>query len=334
MERWPPDYYEAILIHRGPLTNHEVKLLEKFEQTSYSSKSVSNLWIRKLDLESYNIKEVKELLKQKIPTNLPALAVWYPKERGFAPPLWVGKFNSSSILSLIESPIRRDISQRLIGGDAGVWLFVESGNSDKDNKAFRLLKGELDRAISELKKMTLTPMDMYWGDDLSFESSILRISRYDAKESFLLKMLLNSEMDLNNYSDEPIIFPMFGRGRILYSLVGEGINQYYIQETIAFLTGPCGCQFKALNPGVDLLITANWDSASTGSYGWDTIIPEVTGVLPESSLAMNKFDTSRILPQRQNHNNWGIMKTTAAMMGLILFVAIFGSVILIHLARR
>jgi len=72
-------------------------------------------------------------------------------------------------------------------------------------------------------------------------------------------MLLNSEADLNDFDADPMVFPIFGRGIILYGIVGKGINEWNIREAAEFITGECSCQAKLLNPGVDMLISTNWD---------------------------------------------------------------------------
>ena len=55
-----------------------------------------------------------------------------------------------------------------------------------------------------------------------------------------------------------MVFPIFGRCRALLPLVGPGISAENIRSSAAFLAGACSCQVKELNPGFDLLITANW----------------------------------------------------------------------------
>ena len=72
-------------------------------------------------------------------------------------------------------------------------------------------------------------------------------------------MLVRCEPDLADRSD-PIVFPVFGRGRALLPLIGAGITEKNIQDAAAFLVGPCSCQVKELNPGFDLLLSADWDS--------------------------------------------------------------------------
>jgi hypothetical protein len=59
-----------------------------------------------------------------------------------------------------------------------------------------------------------------------------------------------------------MVFPLFGRGRAMPALVGAGITPENIKDAAAFLAGPCSCEVKRDNPGVDLLLTADWERAA------------------------------------------------------------------------
>jgi len=93
---------------------------------------------------------------------------------------------------------------------------------------------------------------------ISFE--VYSISRNDPREECMVRMLMATEDDLEKFEPEPIVFPVYGRGIALWAIVGNGINQWNISEAAEFLTGPCSCQAKLLNPGVDLLMAMDWDS--------------------------------------------------------------------------
>jgi hypothetical protein len=77
-------------------------------------------------------------------------------------------------------------------------------------------------------------------------------------------MLLSTEPDLAAVR-EPIVFPIFGRGRALYALVGKGIRAETIEQAATFLIGKCSCQVKEQNPGTDLLLTADWKALAKAS---------------------------------------------------------------------
>jgi len=70
-------------------------------------------------------------------------------------------------------------------------------------------------------------------------------------------MLLGSESDLAE-KKEPMAFPVFGRGRVLYALVGAGVNADNVRRVGTFIGGECSCTVKHGNPGTDLLLVADW----------------------------------------------------------------------------
>lgn len=358
MERWPPDYYEAVLIHRGQVSENQKGLLDQLRQAAdWKGQAPLNLRLSEFDIAALTDDKVKSLLRGELPETLPALAFWYPGRRGWTPPVWMGELTSSTVAALVQSPVRRQLAQHLIEGQSAVWVFVESGDADKDKAARQLLGRELEAATQELKEMAPPPIDEFAGPELSYEFSILVLSRADPKEQMLLVMLLNSEPDLHEYADEPMAFPVFGRGRVLCALVGAGIRADNIREIAAFLTGPCGCQIKAMNPGIDLLMAANWDAAVMEFYETDYLLPELTGVMPEAPAitedtnavtpadtkavtaadtnAVTTADTNPVIPadtnpvkpgaQEQKLRGLGVMATTTVMLVVIGLVVALGT---------
>jgi hypothetical protein len=291
MERWPADYYDGVLIHKGPLADDDpASVLLQSDQAEFL-----NLRLSKVDLASSASEQadlgpaerLKSQLGIEVPEKLPALALWYPWNKGRAAPFWSDQFTPSTIKALIQSPKRQELAQRLTAGQTAVWIFIESGNAAKDKAARQLLEQELATATKELDEMAPELAEELEMPGLSYEFSVLPVSRSDSKEKMFLEMLLKSEPDLDEYSEEPIVFPTFGRGRALFALVGEGINTDNLREAIAFITGPCGCEVKMLNPGVDLLMAENWDASVMQFYQefYETAeeepLPELTSVFPE-----------------------------------------------------
>lgn len=93
--------------------------------------------------------------------------------------------------------------------------------------------------------------------------SILRLSRKDPAERAFIRLLnsVDKDLDQSEAVKQPMIFPLFGRGRALGALVGEGIESENIMRACALLVGPCACEIKHQNPGVDMLFTADWPAA-------------------------------------------------------------------------
>jgi hypothetical protein len=93
---------------------------------------------------------------------------------------------------------------------------------------------------------------------LRIDFPVVEVPRTPAEDT-LVRLLLGSEDGLADVKG-PIAFPVFGRGRALCSLHGKDLTSpAELKRSLEFLCKACSCQVKELNPGVDLLMTANWD---------------------------------------------------------------------------
>jgi hypothetical protein len=71
-------------------------------------------------------------------------------------------------------------------------------------------------------------------------------------------MLLGSEPGLSEVQG-PIVFAIYGRGRLLCALHGKDLTPERLGAVARFLCGACSCRVKELNPGIDLLLAADWE---------------------------------------------------------------------------
>jgi hypothetical protein len=258
LERWRSDAYRVTVIHRGPLTADERSMLEKLEQRQEDRSA--NLRIRVLDADRLEESADRELLDSLGDAALPVFVAQYPESLQIPLPIWGARFTPSMVDRLLESTLRRQLLDRLLAGDTAVWLVLESGDATKDDAAVALLDRELNKLTTELKLPELTDLPddtLFAKTPLQLAFSSLRVPRSEA-EGPLVQMLLRSEADLVE-RDDPMIFPVFGRGRALLPLVGAGITAENIANSAKFLVGACSCEVKELNPGFDLLIAAPWE---------------------------------------------------------------------------
>ncbi len=81
---------------------------------------------------------------------------------------------------------------------------------------------------------------------------------------------------------------IYGRGRALFSSLGKGIQRDNLIQDVEFITGACSCTVKEQNPGVDLLMSYNWNAVaealsrqfgteegSSYRFGGDALFPEL-----------------------------------------------------------
>jgi len=325
LERWPADIYEIIVFHRGPFSaedKHHIELLEEF-----SSKNIqkANYSIQTFDLAEQTSGQLFDLWKTLDKQTLPHIVVCYPRFSNVPRAIWSEPLTDKSVRKVIDSPARQEIARRVLEGETAVWVFLESGEQKSDAAAARLLQSQLIKLVSRLnprQKVPNTVGELMQDDgnrpELPIAFSMIRISRADPAEVLLIAILMNSEADLHEYRSYPMAFPIFGRGRVLYALVGGGINERNIQEACDFLTGPCSCEIKALNQGTDLLINADWATLLSGTFAQNGGLPQLSGL----SNFIPEKDTHQVLSSTTKRDSTGTSPNLSEQDGVELLSAI------------
>jgi hypothetical protein len=162
-------------------------------------------------------------------------------------------------------------------------VLLESGVSSADESAAKTLQTRLKHLENTLALPKVDQEDLDKGlmsvpeSQLKVAFSMIRVSRKDPAEQVLVRMLSGSEDDLQE-EKEPMAFPVFGRGRALFALVGKGIGEEMIDEACTFLIGPCSCVVKEENPGLDLLFAEDWDGQIEVHQVQPHPTPDLTGL--------------------------------------------------------
>ncbi len=272
LERWPPDKYEIVVMHDQPLSEDARDRLTRLRELGHTSPVAGNFSVRTVQIEPGNKDAPASdskwlaLWRQESSAGQPMMAVLYPQNAQSVPNriAHTGPFTDEAVQRLGQSPLRTTIIERLLDGESAVWIFVPSGNSEADAAAFQRLQehvqsNENDLELPEQEEVgteeeLLAEVDI----ELRLDFSIVTLRRDDPAEQMLLQLLMASEPDLQAL-DQPMAFPVLGRGRVLYGLVGDGIAAETIGIASRFIIGPCSCQVKEQNPGFDLLLSVDWD---------------------------------------------------------------------------
>jgi hypothetical protein len=259
LQRWPADPYQVVVLYRDSLSAADNALLLALDTTVNSYQPPANLFIKPVNISEPLPRELSGVAGIVTTGSMPRVVLRYPKMIQKGKAVWSGLLTSNLVQSLVRSPARTRIAEGLLQGCSGVWACIESGDKQKDTAA-----------LSKLRSAQL---------------SVVSIARTDPLEAITIAMLMHSEPDLFDYCEEPIVFPIYGRGRALYSLVGRGIHLDNITDARSFLEGPCACEIKMQNPGTDLLMGANWNEAYTlFPEIEDEPVPPLSGVFAESEL--------------------------------------------------
>jgi len=250
LERWRTSPYEIVVFHRGPLEGAARATVDEFRKQS------ANVDVDHVDLATPLKGRIKTAWEaQKDPAE-PWMVALFPGTDFVA---WAGPASAEAARLLVDSPARRELARRILSGDTAVWLLLESGEKGKDEAALALLEPELRKLEKSLKLPAHAADDPPIMSDIPVKLafSTLRVSRADAAEKAFVEMLVRSDTDLKG----PVVFPIFGRGRALWAITGAGLTADTIGEAAAFLAGPCACEAKELNPGLDLLVAQEWEQA-------------------------------------------------------------------------
>lgn len=264
IEHWRPDAYQVFVYHDEDLTSEQQATAQALTGRDAEAAGV-NAEVRFIDLREENDPVDVRRYEAAGKGSLPQMVVNLP--RGIAGgdvAVASGPWETEEVARLVRSPARTEVGERLVQGEV-VWVFIDGEDAEASDKAFKNLETSLAGLEETLELPAIDQDDLdelsVDAEDLAIRFSTVRISREDPAEKWFIEMLLSIEPDLRDedFAGQPMVVPVFGRGRALYALVGAGINNDMLKEAAEFLTGACQCTVKAENPGVDLLMPVRWD---------------------------------------------------------------------------
>lgn len=270
MERWELTHYDVVVFHRGPLPDGLRKQLDRLD----AGTTRANLKIETIEIDGKMSPKRAAMWKKQGDPQLPWMVIRNPDTEDQVPAFYAGAPDIEKIRPWLDSPSRRAIIDRLVKGDSAVFVLLECGDTAKDNKAAEILDTELQKLGKAIKLPELSTEGPQLKTDIPLKVafSTIRVKRDDVKEEGMIRVLLATEEGLDQVKG-PIAFPVFGRGRALCSLYEKDLNKTQLANVTKFLCGECSCQVKELNPGVDLLLTADWP-ALLEAAGPSRVIPK------------------------------------------------------------
>ncbi len=311
MQSWPPDAYEMVVVHSGGVEAE--RLLEGLN--SYVDKG-ANLVVRQCaPAETAN----RFGVALNVGASLPWLLVRYPVRQDRRVMLWSGAGGEVPLATWFDSPRRREIARLLLEGSAGAWVVLDGVSRVRSDAAYEVLTSELARLERTMR------IEDEAGHPQQVAFGVVRMARGEREERMLERMLLGSEPDLGDLADEPMVFPIYGRGVILYALVGKGINEATIREAADFLTGECSCEVKSLNPGLELLMDTDWGEVVAVATGFDSFsgrAEQAATMIEEVEGAADNL-TEAVLPdmRKSGISASRLIRFSVIILAFVLFVA-------------
>ena len=272
LERWPADHFELLVTSRGPLKGELQEKLVELQKTLTADSNAINLRLQHVDLDTLTETQRISLPALDHAGEEPTLVLMPPESWKTGEPVWVGEATVGNVDRMLDSPLRQRCGEHLVKGVSAVWVLVECGDPEKDRKAREVLEAGVRQAsaVLELPEGIIRREDLnkdYTNIDpdnilrsgvplsISFVTEV--ISRDDPAEVLFLPMLLEPEALA---LDEPLIAPVFGRGRTFGGMAASQATVERIVGASEYLCGACSCQVKEGNPGYDLLFRRNWDA--------------------------------------------------------------------------
>ncbi len=222
--------------------------------------------------------------------------------------------------ALVNSPVRQEMTRRLVSGESGVFLIVGDPSSEEFGEVKRRLETLLIKLAKALELPEIDPNDpsnyMSAGPPLKIAFSALSVDRNNPAERFLVPQL---EFGLAEGVNPPtFVVPVYGRGRALGVIPPDDSFEGVIERVALFLTGPCSCQVKALNPGWDLIISIDWDDAVNNP-------PERTSILVEDKKSLTNEAPPALHSERSTYDLNNEKPTGQAENLPLIITAVFAS---------
>lgn len=262
LERWQPDAYQLLVVHREPLAEGDLTRIEELRTQSQSQNGDLNLDVRTVDLKQELDPDLAAM--ESVLNSLggdgssPRAILRSAPVQGDRLTLWQGELDEFNPAHWFESPIRTKVLERLLAGDSGVWIVFPGTDSVKTDELVNLLETELERLGDELpfpSGIGEPGSELFSEVPLTIRFSVLRAEpEAEGALRSLLKTVTNADLD----AGQPIVVPVYGRARALEAFEAEQVTPQVIEEISMFFTGACSCQVKQSNPGFDLPLSAAW----------------------------------------------------------------------------
>ncbi len=270
LERWRSDTCELLVFHDGSLDEKTSSQIDSLRKQSTGAGGQTNVNVQLVDVKRSTDATSTTLwteLQKSRGAALPYAAVRAPHSRG---PItaWHGKLDGIAE-QVFDSPLRKRLSERLLNGDSIVWLILKSPDNARNERIGKLVREQSAALANKLalpEGIGLPGSELHSEVPLFLKFTSLEIERDDAQEQFLVGLF--SGLQSQAYAEgQPLVIPVFGRGRALEVIPADQVDEKLFEELTLFLCGACSCQVKESNPGFDLLISTDWNRELFGENG-------------------------------------------------------------------
>ncbi len=286
LERWKSDSYEIVVLY-DELSSDQEQFVAGLEAASTENSGLANAIVvrseKDADQNETNI-GLWKMISQSPEIKLPYLVVRGRAGQGREVQPWKGSFDEAKQVGLLDSPIRKELVRRLQNGHSIVWLMLRSSDPTRSAETRDLLKSQCQALESKIKLpdgIGLPGSELHSEIPLLIKFSFLEIDPDDRREELLVKFLMGIHPEAMK-KGEPLIAPVFGRGRALEVIPASEMSPNLMEDLTLFLGGACSCQVKEKNPGFDLILSTDWNRELFGENG---LLPPPAKTVADSDRA-------------------------------------------------
>ena len=276
LERWQPDYCDIVVFHQKPLAPEDAAAVTRLGLLSKSKGGVANfrLVLHAIDLDAKSDLDLLwQTMSAKTELSTPYVVVRSRIAKGKLVNSGRGSLSDFRPEQVLNSPARTELGRRLLTGSSTVWLVLKSSDEQRNVKLRSLLESKLKQLSNDIplpEGIGLPGSELLSEVPLLMKFSILEIDPADAKESHLVSLLSGLAPDVVK-ANQPLVVPVFGRGRALEVIPGDQVKESLVEDLTVFLSGACSCQVKEMNPGFDLLMSTDWKTELFGEDGMEPV---------------------------------------------------------------
>jgi hypothetical protein len=243
---WPRQDYSVYYVHAGAEAPADAEANGLLRRVAEGQEGHANLRFCALNATlapASLTPEARYVLTATRALDRPRHLVVSPKGRA----IFSGRLTAQDVCDLLASPATDTLADMLTRGARGVLIVMTDGDDAGSQAALQVAQSVVNAAADGQPGVGLLP-----------------VARQDPRESWLVRELLAVEPGLGDMRG-PMVFGAYGRCHVTEAYLGKGINAANLTDLVRFMQGPCTCDIRAANLGVDLISNWEWEAHVPGA---------------------------------------------------------------------
>ena len=265
MYRWQAAPYEVYYFHDSPADDNDQRVAALLEEYSHADGALANVVYIPVDTDDDRQFDAlpPDVQQAWVDRSQPSPIHFISSPHGQAV-AWE-RLDEVAVRALVESPARKQLAAQLEIGKQGVLVFL-AGQDEAANAQAEAVVNEFIGAVQageiELYESPTPPGSAAKADPpRASDVGLVKLHREDEHERWFIRTLLAGDKALAD-EQRPMVFLAYGRARVLPPFMGAGISRENLTREVQFISGRCSCTVKEQNPGRDLLVRYDWESAA------------------------------------------------------------------------